>query len=118
LADHSPYTFDRALMPERRIDNMPAKNSAPRRPVAKPMSAAVAKKTAPAPKKPAAGYTDDSKITVLVADPVLRGSRKDRWPLVQTAKTVGALRTALGAKGYDTSGTLRWLQKAELVKLG
>lgn len=97
---------------------MAAKKSPARRPAAKALSATVAKKTAPAPKKPAAGYNDDSKITVLVAEPALRGSRKDRWPLVQTAKTVGALRTALGAKGFDTAGTLRWLQKAELVKLG
>jgi hypothetical protein len=88
----------------------------PARKTAKPMSNPAPTKKAPAPKS--TGYTDDSKITVLVPEPVLRGSRAARWPLVASAKTVGQLRTALGAQKYDTAGTLRWVQGAGLIKLG
>lgn len=90
------------------------KKPAPRR-TAKALSATVEKKVAdkPAPK------AKDQRITILVKEtPALRGSRADRWPLVAASKTVSELRTALEAAGYDTAGTLRWLQRAELIKLG
>jgi hypothetical protein len=57
-------------------------------------------------------------IKVLVAEPVLRGSRAARWPIVAKATTVEALRADLAAAGFNAAGTLRWITKAKLVQIG
>ena len=60
------------------------------------------------------------KITVLVQEPKLRGSRAERWPLVVRAKTTEELATLLKDNGHKQSaaGTLRWLTTAKLIKVG
>jgi hypothetical protein len=71
-----------------------------------------------AAKAPAAKAPATTPIKVLVAEPVLRGSRAARWPIVAKAKTVEELRTSLAAAGFNAAGTLRWITKAKLVQIG
>lgn len=77
-----------------------------------------AKAQAPAPTA-APAKAAPKKITVLVPEPKLRGSRATRWPLVLQAKDAAELATLLKDNGHkqSASGTLRWLVGAKIVSL-
>ncbi|CAH0134328.1 hypothetical protein [Roseomonas sp. CECT 9278] len=92
---------------------------------AKPAKAAKPATEAPAAEAPAKTKTakpnlDGQKITVLVQDPKLRGTRAERWPLVLASKTRGELAQALKDGGYKNpvGGMLKFMVERGLVRLG